>query len=391
MTWDAVPDAPTRNFNEFLHELRTRELRKMPPGGKTVLSGGAAGGWYFKWMKDCYPSLTRHIGVEAYQARPHDLPPEGEWIANYLGNMHEVKTGDVDLVFAGQTVEHMWPDDLANFLCESHRVLAPDGVLVLDSPNRRLTRMLGWYHVQHTAELNVDEITAIAAAAGFDRIEVRGVWLCYAREDHAVLPLEPKVEVPDWPWRRRVALSADRPEDSFVWWLQARRSTRQPDRARVLELTRSVYDEAFAAAVAREFVRHDVKPEGAGRNRVFRVETGAPGYVSYGPYVPLRPGRYAARFAVGRPSGGPDAAASAVACEFDAVTEYGGKVLAKRVVTVGELGRGELVEFELQFRLAETGFGCEFRSATRGVVPLVFRLQTDLIERDELDGHFATA
>lgn len=384
MTWDSVPDAPTHDFNEFLHELRTRELRKMPPGGKTVLSGGAAGGWYFKWMKDCYPSLTRHIGVEAYSPRPADLPPEGEWIANYLGNMHDVRTGEVDLVFAGQTVEHMWPDDLANFLCESHRVLAPDGVLVLDSPNRRLTRMLGWYHIQHTAELNVDEIKAMVTAAGFDRVEVRGVWLCYAQEDHAVLPFEPRADVPGWPWRRRVALSEARPEDCFVWWLEARRSGGSPDKARVAGLAQRAYDEAFQGAVAREFARHDVRPEGWGRNRVFRTDVGSPGYVSYGPYVPLRPGRYAVRFGVGRPYGGPDVPPHTVACEFDAVTEYGGKELARRVVTAGELGRGELVEFELPFRLAETGFGCEFRAVTHGAVPLVFRSHKDLVEVDHL-------
>src|SRR5690242_14554522 len=185
MTATAGADLPTHDPYAMLHELRTRELRKMPPGAETFLSGGASGSWYFDWVRDNYPGkLRKHIGVEAYLPRPETLPPEVEWIADYLGNMHHVPTGAVDLVFAGETVEHVWPDDLANFLCESHRVLRPGGWLVLDSPNRRVTQPLKWYYGQHTAELTVDEAVEIARLAGFGEARVRGLWLCYHREAH---------------------------------------------------------------------------------------------------------------------------------------------------------------------------------------------------------------
>ena len=40
----------------------------------------------------------------------------------------------------GQTVEHVWPEELAGFLSEANRVLGPQGWIVLDSPNRRITQ-----------------------------------------------------------------------------------------------------------------------------------------------------------------------------------------------------------------------------------------------------------
>ncbi|VTS00485.1 methyltransferase domain-containing protein [Tuwongella immobilis] len=389
MAWEEIPDAPMENFNVFLHELRTRELRKMPPGGKTVLSGGAAGGWYFDWMRECYPSLTKHIGVEAYQSKPDDLPPEAVWISNYLGNMHDVKNGEADLVFAGQTVEHMWPDDLANFLCESHRVLSDGGVLVMDSPNRRVTKWYHWHHPQHTAEFNVEEIVEITKAAGFDIIDVRGVWLCYGAEDHCLLPYEATVPFPSWPWKRRVALSASRPEDCFSWWLEARKSNRQPNRELVSKLTQAVYDEAFAAAQTREFVRDGIHPEGGGQNRLFRVEANAPGYVLFGPYVPLRPGKHRVIFRIGKAHSAADLPANTPACVLDMANEGGAKVHGSRTVTVGEIPKGDFAEFALDFELTETAFGSEFRLFTHGAVPLVIRTLRQVVEVEQDARYFA--
>jgi len=293
-------------------------------------------------------------------------------------------------VFAGQTVEHMWLDDLASFLCEAHRVLGPDGVLVMDSPNRRVSMMLEWFQPQHTAEFNVHEIVAMPAAAGFDRIDVRGVWLCYGREEHVLLPFDPAVEVRGWPWRRRVALSAGRPEDCFTWWLEARKNpAATPDHAAVAAIARKVYDEAFPQYVAREFVFPDLRPEGWGRNRVFKVPTGRTGCVAYGPYVPLGPGRYVVRFGVGRLAAGPIVPPDAVVCEFDIIVEAGKATLTRRQVRASELPAGELGYVEVPFDLKETGFGLEFRIFSTGVVPLVFRARRELIDVGHLARAFA--
>lgn len=109
----AYPD-----FNEFLHALRTRELRKMPAGANVFLSAGCSGRWYFDWINENYPGITKHYGIEAFSPKPDDLPIEVEWLPDYLSNMKSVESNVVDMVFAGQTVEHLWPDDFAGFLAK---------------------------------------------------------------------------------------------------------------------------------------------------------------------------------------------------------------------------------------------------------------------------------
>jgi hypothetical protein len=241
--------------------------------------------------------------------------------------------------------------------------------------------MLGWHQPQHTAEHTVDEIVGLVRAAGLEGVAVRGVWLCYAREDHLVLPVEPTGGPSGWGWKRRVALSGARPEDCFVWWLEARRAARQPDRSRVAALAGRAYDEAFGTAVTREFLGCG-RAEGTGRNRVILTEVGQAGCAAYGPYVPLRAGVYTARFGVGLRAGGPDLSPHAVACEVDVVHDSGRGVLAKRAVRVGDLRRGQMIDVDVPFLASGTCFGCEFRVHTTGLAPLLFRAHRDVLETD---------
>jgi hypothetical protein len=52
------PDGPLpiHDFGLFLHELCTREMRRMPPGARKVRSGGCLCIWSFEWFKGNYPA-----------------------------------------------------------------------------------------------------------------------------------------------------------------------------------------------------------------------------------------------------------------------------------------------------------------------------------------------
>jgi len=208
-----------------------------------VLSAGCAGSWYFEWFEERFGPVRRHIGFEPLAPEPDELPPEVEWIPRTIGSLQPVEDGEVGLVFAGQVIEHVQPNDLIGFLCEAHRVLEPGGQLVLDSPNSRVTRALGWEHPEHVVELAVDEIATIAELAGFGRLSVFGVWLCYDRERHAFLALDPRSDS-SMVSEDRARLAQERPEDSFIWWLEGRREDRPPRRS---ELT-----DAVARAMVRD-------------------------------------------------------------------------------------------------------------------------------------------
>lgn len=231
---------PSDFFHNALHALRTLELERVPRVGTRALSVGANGRWYFEWFEQCYGPLDHHIGIEAYEPKPTDLPANVEWVVNTADQMTDVATGSVNVVFAGQTTEHLWADELAGFLLEAHRVLAEDGMVVIDSPNRLVTSSMHWSHGGHTVELSAGEMVELLDLAAFEVIDVRGLWGSVA--DGRILQLEDGVDDPTV-LTRRISVGPDHPDDSFVWWINARRRSSEPRRA---ELERRV-GELFAA------------------------------------------------------------------------------------------------------------------------------------------------
>ena len=141
------------NVNLLLHQSRGAFLRAMPPGAQRLLSAGCAGLWYFEWIEQTYGRVPEHLGIEYYSPRPEGLPDNVTWIANTASDMSDVPDASCDLVFSGQNLEHLWPEEVAGFVLEAARVLKPGGHLVMDSPNRHVTRLLNWSHSEHTIEL----------------------------------------------------------------------------------------------------------------------------------------------------------------------------------------------------------------------------------------------
>jgi SAM-dependent methyltransferase len=263
----AASMVPSDRFHLALHELRTLELERVPWAGADVLSVGANGAWYFEWFRRAYGDVDRHVGVEAFEPRPADLPPYAQWVEYTADQMVDVATGSIDLVFAGQTSEHLWQHELVGFLLEAHRVLRPGGLLVLDSPNRIITEQLHWSHGGHSIEISAGEASKLIELAGFDVAHVAGLWDCTA--DGQVLALEVGIDDPACLLRRAMA-ARERPDDCFVWWINAGRSDRQPDRAALTDAVGALFTSHWPARVSRGFFpgpgRHlPLEPGNAGR------------------------------------------------------------------------------------------------------------------------------
>jgi SAM-dependent methyltransferase len=373
---DELPSRP--DFSERLHALRGEELRRLPPGAGAVLHGGAAERWYFEWFDELYPTkVDQHIGVEYFAAQPDDLPPHVTWLRRTLGDISPIADGSVDLVFGGQVIEHLWPDDVAGFLVESHRVLRPDGTLVLDSPNRRVTEEIRWLHPQHTCELSVSEAVELVRLAGFDVESIRGVVLGYDREGCVFLGLDDE----SVPWDQRAELAAERPEDSFVWWLTARRMDRSP---RPQELTQRAHDLGRAFRNRRLQNLSTPLPTAWGQDQVPHVGT-PPGYgdnVLHGPMIPLDAGRWRATFRlrledVAVP---PDAEAA----RLDACCSPDATVLGGRSVLAGELdGGGRWTTAALDFALPAMVMGFEARVFASPGVRLGAQIEIELSRVDD--------
>lgn len=242
-TGDALPvsDVPSDRFHITNHELRTLELQRLAGDYERVVSIGANGSWYFEWFRQAVGDVSEHIGVEAFEEKPQDLPDYVTWVPETADRMTSIETGSVDLVYAGQTTEHLWAHELTGFLLEAHRVLRDGGMLALDSPNRAVTEHLHWSHGGHTVELDEVEMTELLELAGFVVESTRGVWLC--RSDDEIMALEQGIDDPAT-FVRRTVLGADRPHDCFVWWINARRGAAEPQ------------PDALAARVSELFHRH---------------------------------------------------------------------------------------------------------------------------------------
>jgi hypothetical protein len=289
---EVVPEVSLHNV---LHTARTMGLSCMPAVTGTLLSAGPNGKWYFDWFDSAYGQVERHIALEAYAPRPDDLPSNVEWIDTDIAapdGIAAVGDAEVDLLFSGQNIEHLWPHQVVSFLLESSRVIKPGGWLVIDSPNRDLTTAYRWSMSEHTVEFTVDEARSLLEIAGFEVRLMRGLWLC--RRGGQVLPLEP-VRPGGLETLDRLALSARHPEDSFIWWAESVKvgnPNEQALRAAVLD----IYRQHWRERVSRLQMGAGAAIDDSGH--IIRIQKGTTGYPVLGPFMPLPPGTYQFRLPI---------------------------------------------------------------------------------------------
>ncbi len=340
-----------QNFNEMIHYERSRLLGRLPPGAKTICSAGCAGAWYFEWIEEQYGPVDLHIGVELYSPKPPNLPANVRWIANSVSNMIDVEPGSVDLLISGQNIEHLYYDDLVGFLKEANRVVREGGYFCADSPNRLITQEIGYIQPQHVLELSAPEAIELMEAAGFSIIDVSGIWNCADgnRRFGDPLTLSRDLEL-------RCATAEYQPLSSFIWWIVAiKTGPVRPDLAAVVERIVGHSFRSFAASRFRKVLGKVQSIEGT--ETIIEVAEHERGYIFFGPYVPLRAGKYRAEF---------DAkflSANGI-LEFDVVAAGGAIELAKTQLSAN--GNREWSKAQLDFTIDDYTQGVETRARSLG-------------------------
>jgi hypothetical protein len=255
-------------------------------------------------------------------------------------------------VFSGQNIEHLWPAEVAGFLIEAARVTRPGGWLVIDSPNRLITAPLNWSHPEHTVELTPAEIEELVELAGFAVTKRTGLWLCRDAADGTILPFDPNLPSPQWSVPERILAAPDRPADSFLWWLEARRTSTPPDAAAIGARTETIFAAAWPERVQRLIARPGLhvlhQPDGDW----IEVPAGFSQVVMFGPYMPLRAGDYRVVFTLAPPATG--------IARFDVVAAEDGST----VLATGEATTAATVA--LTFTLDRLLFGVQFRCIANG-------------------------
>jgi SAM-dependent methyltransferase len=353
------------DFTHMLHFLRTRELRKTPQVNGTMLSVGCNGLEYFQWIEDNLGRPNLHIGLEFYVPEPEGLPSNVQWIANTAGDMRGVAANSVDLAFAGQTVEHLWYEELAGFFIESARVVKQGGRLLFDSPNRTVTNALKWNHPEHTIELTPDEAIRLSQLAGFDVAKCVGHWLC-KKDGGEALPLTEIIACGDWPAERRISAGVEKPEDSFSWWIEAVRSDRDADVIGIYNLARKLSQLHFTDRIAKL-----MQSQLAIRNGWAHAVEGWQGALVFGPHAPIPPGEWLIRFNLEA---------------YDAVISPGkaevfqtdkGTVMAETTLPA----RFDGGWIDVSMHTPETLFGLEFRLWSNGQTALSAKVGAEVYKR----------
>lgn len=182
-----------------LHAAREMLVRSLPKAETIVDLGGgaaqtAAGAMVFMGYPYAFDTLTI---VEPPQADRHEIyrdavpgdPIEydtGRGIVRYLytsmADLSAIPSASVDLVFSGESIEHVTRDECEQVLAECRRVLKPTGSLCFDTPNRAITRLqVGdnlFINPDHKHEYTHAEMVDAIRRNGLEVVEQKGITWC---------------------------------------------------------------------------------------------------------------------------------------------------------------------------------------------------------------------
>jgi SAM-dependent methyltransferase len=185
---------PFQNRLRSLHQSRCDFVRLLPRARRILDLGGTdqesdfgalvTMGYPYRFEQLLVvdlPAEERHA-LYAYLSSSDTIEtPNGPVQYRYhsMVDLSQYPDGSFDLVFSGETIEHITGDDARKMLSEVHRVLAPGGWFCLDTPNRRATElMMGpgrLSNPDHELEYTDAELRALLGDAGFEIVGAYGL------------------------------------------------------------------------------------------------------------------------------------------------------------------------------------------------------------------------
>ena len=94
-----------------------------------------------------------------------------------MSDLTRYADGSFDLVYSGQSIEHVPVDEAERVLAAAARILRPGGYLALDTPNARVCRVQqpGFIDPDHDHEYTHGEMIDKLRGAGFEVLEAKGL------------------------------------------------------------------------------------------------------------------------------------------------------------------------------------------------------------------------
>jgi hypothetical protein len=192
-------DVPYRHILRSLHQSRCDFVRMLPRAARILDLGGAdqafdAGAlvtmgypYPFELLTIVdLPGAQRHelYGRMASSATVESRLGPVQYRYHSMADLAPYPDASFDLVFSGQTIEHITEGEAEKMLTEVRRVLVPGGWFCLDTPNRRVTELqLGadvLSNPDHKIEYTHEHLSRLLRDRGFEILGAYGLSLADA-------------------------------------------------------------------------------------------------------------------------------------------------------------------------------------------------------------------
>lgn len=189
---EAYFNARVTDLLNSLHLSRCDFVRSLPRARRILDLGGTHQSnrdGAFVHLGYPYP-FERLILVDLPIEERHEiyrLSDEAEVVHTHLGpveyayhsmtDLSRYADESFDLVYSGQTIEHVTPDECDETLRETFRVLEPGGWFAVDTPNDTVCRLQSpdFINDDHKVEYSHEEFSAKVEKAGFEIVEAKGL------------------------------------------------------------------------------------------------------------------------------------------------------------------------------------------------------------------------
>ena len=193
---------------ESLHLSRCEFIIGLPPAKRIVDLGGAhtANPWgamvllgypyeFDELVIVDLPGDDRHELYRSQGVWGDTLTPKGLVRYEYrsMTDLSFADDGSTDLIYSGQSIEHVSQDDARKVVQEAFRILRPGGVFALDTPNAPICRLHSpeFIDPDHEHEYTLDELVVLLEEGGFEVVERKGLNLATrSRRDGRFDPAE---------------------------------------------------------------------------------------------------------------------------------------------------------------------------------------------------------
>ena len=185
-----TPIGPT-TLLESLHLSRCEFIIGLPRARRIVDLGGAhtANPWGAMVLLGYPYEFDDLVIVDLPADDRHDLYKSDVWgdtptpkgLVRYeyrsMADLSFADDGSVDLVYSGQSIEHVTPDDARKVVAEAFRILRPGGHFALDTPNAPACRLHAedFIDPDHKHEYTLRDLVELLEDGGFDVVERKGL------------------------------------------------------------------------------------------------------------------------------------------------------------------------------------------------------------------------